>query len=404
MNDLENQPEKPNFIYIGGAILALIGLALSLYATLHHIDVRAHGATDATCNINQTFNCDDVALSDYAEVFGFPMGIYGIGFFAGMLILLGTSFFKEEFQPDNFKTYAFLAVTGALISIGLFILSLSSIGVICPTCVGVYVTCIAQAGLVIANRSFFPIGIDTKALSNGATYPIAALAVAAIGYSFLKPTPTRNFTPDNPQKENPTVSRDESMLDFTLFNFPISKSAYAGLGEDYRKGSDDAKVVITEFADFECGSCRQISSTLTQLSKDFGDKILITFRNYPLDNKCNKKMSRSFHKWACDAAIIARCAGRHGKFWPMHDKIFQEQANLSGKNLTSWAKEMGLSEEQISACRSSKDILAKIQDDISLGDKAGVTGTPTLYINGRQVIGGRELNKLRNTIQKILGE
>ena len=403
MNELDSTSNRSMALYTVGALLAVIGIILSLYATFHHIDVKNSGVTDAACNINQTFNCDDVANSKYSEILGFPMGILGIGFFGGMLLLLGTSFFKEEFEADNLITYTLLSYLGALISIGLLLLSWFSIGVICPTCVGVYVTCFAQAGLVFILRGQVPGTASLKAFGNGATYPVAALAAAAISYSFLKPTPS-NFTRDDPQIELARKALENQPLDFTSHNIPLSKSAYAGLGEDYRLGKDDAKVVIQEFADFQCGACKQASASLKKLREEFGTQILIVFRNFPLDSSCNKNIQRKFHESACDAAIIARCAGRKGQFWPMHDQIFANQSRLSATNLTTWAKSRGLSDAEIKECRNSKDILAKIKEDIDIGERIGVTGTPAIFINGRKVVGGRDIDTLRSIVLEQLSE
>lgn len=404
MSTSDKASENSVKVYIFGSIIALIGALLSAYALFHHIEVRATGATNAACNISDTFNCDDVAKSEYAEILGFPMGIYGVGYFLGLLILLGTAFFKKEFEHDNLQTYKALCILGFAISVGLFFLSWTKVGAFCPTCIGVYSICTLQALFVWAQRHHLPQGFSSKGLSNGATYPIAALAACAIIYSFAKPTP-RNFRQDLPQMDiSPNEAENQTILDLTTHDIPLATSAYSGLGEDYRQGGSQAKVVITEFADFECPACRHAFQTLKQIKATFGDQVLVVFRNFPLDKACNPSISRNIHEYACEAAVMARCAGRIGKFWPMHDKIFANQAQLSSSILTEWAQELGLSDSQISECKGSQDILEKIKQDIKVGEKVGVTGTPALFINGRKVVGGRNYETLRSYISQKLNE
>ena len=101
---------------------------------------------------------------------------------------------------------------------------------------------------------------------------------------------------------------------------------------------------------------------------------------------------------------MSRCAGRYGKFWKMHDTIFDNQGDISSENLAIWAKEVGLNQEQIFECKESQDILNKIKEDIAAGQKAGVQGTPALYINGRSVVNGRDYSALRERITTLLNE
>ena len=393
--------EKQPLLIWGGIVLALVGFALSLYATIHHLELKASGVTDAACNINSAFNCDDIARSKYSELFSIPLGVFGVGYFLGLVLLLAVGFFKDEYHHDNIQTYGIFAAAGVVVSVILGIIAATAIGVGCPTCIGVYIVCFLQLGLVFIHRAHIPTDFSIKSFSNGATYPLIVTAFALIIFSFMKPAPT-NFTRDDPQTLD-NMTKGASMAP-KAEQIPLSKSAFSGLGEDYRSGGDNAKVIINEFADFECPACRGAYQTLKRIKQQFGDQVLVVFRNYPLDNSCNPAMQRSLHQYACEAAILARCAGRYGKFWPMHDKIFDNQSKINSATLASWAKELGLTDPQIAECKESKDILQKIQDDLKVGTRVGVQGTPSIFINGRQVTGGRDFDSLRETIFSMLND
>ena len=173
------------------------------------------------------------------------------------------------------------------------------------------------------------------------------------------------------------------------------------IGDSPTKGNPDAEIVMLEFSDFQCPSCKRMNLTLKSLIKSYGNQILLVYKNFPLDNKCNPSMPGPMHQLACDMATLARCAGQYGKFWQYHDLVFDNQQSASPALLRSWAKEVGLNDEQIKTCLSSKSIIDKIRDDIQIANKLGVNSTPTFYINGYKFV-GRGANALKLEIDKIL--
>ena len=142
---------------------------------------------------------------------------------------------------------------------------------------------------------------------------------------------------------------------------------------------------------------------LKQLKSEFGDQILVVFKNYPLDKSCNDNIKRKFHEYACEAALAARCAGNNGKFWPMHDMIYDNQISLGSENLRKYAERFGVDRATLKECLTSADLVAKIKDDITLGNKLGVESTPTLFFNGRKMSGGRSIELMRAEINNLLG-
>ncbi len=384
---------------VASGILSATGLGLSLYSLIHHLTVRASGSTDAACNINATINCDAVAMSPYAEPFwGIPLGVFGMGFFLSLLVLLGLGSRKSKTAIDHQIAYGAFTLAGVLVSLGLGALSWFSLGLICLVCFGVYGVCLVLAGLVLVQRkTIFANGTLAKVLNGTWSGAIAVVAVV-LAFQVLKP----QFAPKVANSSNkppvPTLSKEKTEV-------ALSLSAYAGLGEDYRKGSDQAKVVIHEFADFQCPACKQASQTLDDLQKEYGSKILVVFRNYPLDNSCNSSITSSMHEFACKAAVFARCGGQYGKFWPAHDLLFKNQMDLSDQSLKTWAtKDLGLTEEQWVTCQKSPDILNKIRDDVAIGNKLGVDSTPTIVINGRKVLGRRDAESLKTLIEEELAK
>lgn len=390
-----NTNTSKNSLPILGIIFAILGLGISIYALQHHLEVKESGHTQALCNINDTFSCDDVAKSEFSEdPWGNPLGLYGISYFLGLLLLLVAAMVKEEYRKDTLPTYAVMCGLGVLVSVVLFSISKFKVGALCLSCIGVYTVTLIQALVAVFLRKELPKPWSVKGIYNGGFYMLLALLACLAAFQILKPMPQGNFTPDIPK------SAEEVQNILTNMDLPpikVDRSQYSGLGEDYRKGSDDAKVTIVEFADFQCPSCQRASQTLRMLKEEFGDQILVVFKNYPLDSSCNKNVSSSYHKLACKSAVLARCAGQYGKFWEMHDKIFENQSKIDDNRLELWLRDLGISKSQQDVCLASQDILNKIKADIDQGTQLNITGTPAIFINSMPVA-SRTYDALRSEI------
>ena len=384
-----------------GLVLAVVGIALCLYSTFHHLQVHANGHTDAACNINATFSCDEVALSRYSEVMGIPLGIFGLGYFSALALLLIMALSEGKAAAEHLYAYSALVIIGVLTSLTLGGISASVLGTFCTVCIGIYLITLVQLGLLVAGRrAIIPPGFSFKAATNGLTSAAIVVAAVVAGYNFLKPAHQPEHL-DLPQSAG-VGPKNVLQISPKAEDIPLSKSAYSGLGEDYRKGGDQATVVVEEFADFQCPACQHLAKDSEQLHQEFGDKVLFVFRNYCLDQSCNSSIPAKMHEFSCKASVMARCAGQYGKFWPYHDLVYGNQRDINLARLKEWALQLGLTQEQIDNCWTSKDLLAKVQDDIALGNKLGIDSTPTVYINGHKVVGGHAIEDLRQDLNDAM--
>jgi protein-disulfide isomerase len=157
----------------------------------------------------------------------------------------------------------------------------------------------------------------------------------------------------------------------------VSSETYA-TSDDPSFGSRDAKIVIVEFSDFQCPFCKEASAVVNQIKKNYSDRVLFIYRDFPIE---------SIHPQAVTAAAAAACAHEQGYFWEMHDRIFENQSDLSEDNLKRLAIQVGLNSIQFGSCFDGRKYFSEIESDFQDGLNAGITATPTFFINGRMVEG-----------------
>ncbi len=139
------------------------------------------------------------------------------------------------------------------------------------------------------------------------------------------------------------------------------------------RGSPDAPVVIVEFSDFQCPFCRKIQPTLKSLLVKYDGRVSLGYRDFPL---------RGMHGEAELGAESSRCAGEQGKFWEYHDLLFENPDKLNRNALLELARNLKLDEKQFDSCLSGGKFRPQVEQDLQDGIRAGVMGTPGIFING----------------------
>jgi protein-disulfide isomerase len=161
------------------------------------------------------------------------------------------------------------------------------------------------------------------------------------------------------------------------------------------RGSASAAVTIIEFSDFDCVPCASVASTLTSLQKEYGEKIRVVFRQFPLTYK---------HPRAQKAAEASLCAHDQNRFWEFHDTMFGNQADLSTDGLKATARSLKLDTAAFDACLDSGSFIDSVNKQIDEGYSTGVKVTPTIFVNGRMLVGNRDSLEIRKLIDEELGK
>jgi len=144
--------------------------------------------------------------------------------------------------------------------------------------------------------------------------------------------------------------------------------------DDPFKGPANAKVAMVEFSDFECPACGTAYGVIKQIAADYDGRIKIVYRDFPLTQ----------HTFAFKSAEAGNCANEQGKFWEMHDIMFENQSALTISSLKKYAADIGLNTEQFNSCLDSGKYAAEVSGDIADGASFGVAATPTFFINNKK--------------------
>jgi protein-disulfide isomerase len=165
--------------------------------------------------------------------------------------------------------------------------------------------------------------------------------------------------------------------------------------EDHFQGAKDAAGTLVEYGDYECPHCGSAYSIVKRVQKHFGKELRFVFRNFPL---------QQIHPHAESAAETAEFAGAHGKFWEMHDALFENQQRLDAPLYSELAREMKLSPEELEQALEEGKYKSRVRDDFSGGVRSGVNGTPTFFINGKRHDGPFDYQSLVQAIEGAIGD
>jgi protein-disulfide isomerase len=162
-------------------------------------------------------------------------------------------------------------------------------------------------------------------------------------------------------------------------------------GRDHIRGPADAAVTLVEYGDYECPYCGAAYLIVKEVQARMGDRLRFVFRNFPISTS---------HPHAERAAEAAEAAAAQGRFWPMHDLLYENQQRLGNEDLHGYAERLGLDPERFDRELTQHVHAGRVHDDFLSGVRSGVNGTPTFYINGTRHDGSFDTETLLTALQR----
>ncbi len=172
-----------------------------------------------------------------------------------------------------------------------------------------------------------------------------------------------------------------------VLTMPVSED------RDHIQGPADAAVTLVQYGDYECPYCGAAYPIIKEVQARLGERLRFVFRNFPITTS---------HPHAEQAAEAAEAAATQGKFWPMHDLLYENQKNLRDRDLRAYAERLGLDVELFDEELAGHVHAERVREDFMSGVRSGVNGTPTFYINGVRHDGSYEIETLLAALERGL--
>jgi protein-disulfide isomerase len=357
------------------AALALLGLGVSIYLTQHYYEVRNGSAGfHALCNLGASMNCDAVAASSYADLLpGFPLSSFSAGWFLAMFVIALIA--RNPFwRRESLRLALALSSVGVVFSVIYFGIMAGVLHTYCLFCLVTDALTLLTFGLVVSLKpegfsQHKPEAAKWKTLGGVSA---AALLVAVLGLRVLD--------------ESSLTSSDISQKARAVLDTPVLSVAS---GPEFPSfgAAVGAPVTVVEFSDFQCPFCRLGSFIVNSVIQKYPTQVRVVFRNFPLDNGCNRKMDHPMHAYACEAAKTVICANKQGKFEPVYQTFFENQTSFAPGRLQQLAQEAGADATRLNTCIADPDTSAAISRDVEEAANLNIESTPTFYINGHKMAG-----------------
>ncbi len=358
-----------------GALLSVLGFGISVYQTWHFYGLRSGtGSLQAICNLGERMNCDQIAASRYAELaFGIPLSSAAAGWYIAILILLAFAFDPKRLRAVSRVLFG-MGVAGVLVSAYYLAIMLFAMNTFCVFCLAIDAINLALLGLTWKLKQ----SADPKT----SVKPYLGWAVAAIVVTTLA-------MKGMDRSSRISESEIEQLSQLVLEKAPLSIQ----VGPDNPTfGDPNAPITIVKFSDFQCPFCRVGATMVHGLLASHPGRVKVVFKNFPLDASCNRAMTHSPHLQACEAAKLANCAHRQGKFEAAFNRFFEQQEELSKITDPTKVRQLlegrgGIDLVALDACMKEKLGETTVGQDVEEAIRLDLSSTPTFFINGRKIMG-----------------
>jgi protein-disulfide isomerase/uncharacterized membrane protein len=364
---------------LGVAALGAYGAGLSAYLAVQHKIAMAGGSS--VCNINDVLNCDVVNTSEWSEVGGLPIAMFGLAFYAALTVV-GVQAWRDRPGLDRAAVFTLaLAIPGLGVSLFLGVVSLQ-LGAFCILCVTTYVI---NALLVVAGAQALRGEPFLEQLPSALTgYKDRSLPLALMGavvggmlgfYLFESAKLPASAQAIEAVSEGKAESADYGRL-YEQVSGKVNLHGY-----EPAWGKPDAPFTVVEFADYQCPHCAMMAKELKSVAGELPE-MRVLYKHYPLSNICNDRIPSSGHTESCMASAAAVCATQQGRFWELNAQLFENQAVLNKENIRFMAQQQNLDMAALDACMSDEATSDRVRSDVAHGWEAGVMATPSLFVKG----------------------
>ncbi len=420
---------RKNIVWIVIFVLTLIGLGVSIH--LLQIDYNVHFQSGYTpeCDFNETISCSKVAESEHAFLFGIPVASWGIlGYLLVILYMLFNR--KKEYLLSNLTIFYAIFSIGSLYWFLIAKIVLKAVCIYCNTTYfinwGVFALLVVW-NIIYRKENKFCIITEVKRFFGFTVYQIpiySIIVIVIVMFSYI-------YFPRQMERicKNTTCSgfgsckvlygKTECVCNkgyFTKDNECLNLNTL--LDKTYPHGNFDSKnwkatagstlenaIEIELFSDYECPHCEKLEENLKKVLENYPNVRLVR-REYPLDHNCHplvKGTGKTFHLNACNAAYFAKCAGKLSNlFWQACGYLHHNRKSLSMDSLLSYSEMFGIDKKKMESCMKSDEVKEAVFQDIKLGLKHKIQGTPAFIVGGELYSGALSYEDIKEIITSLM--
>ena len=391
-------------------LMALIGIGVSgKLLSIHNRFSTGQASLTETCSLGGSMGCASIAVSQYSDIAGVPLAAIAMGYYFTILFLGIWAW--RNYQAANEPLYVsfFLSTLAAIVTVVMFTISNYVLKQFCQWCAVLWMVNLAiwpllvkQLGLGWGNA----LASNAELLGGGkvnlrrervlGSLGFGALCVAVFAIIGLA-SKGLNAAP----KADGSLIKDYESAPIVM----LPAEAYGGSRSKGFQSQSGAPVMeLAELADFQCPACRMAAQFLKPFLLKHGDKVRLTFHNFPLDGACNPFAPNGMHNMACPFAKAGLCAAKQNKFWDFHDQVYDRQEEgLTNGMIDEIVEKIGLDKPALDACLNDPQLKSELERDMQLGELVNLEATPTLIINGRKLRGVHspaEMEELLDYLEK----
>lgn len=364
-----------------------LAVIVHIYLAYHYYPIRfGFSSGPSVCSINATFDCDAVAASQYSAFLDVPMAMWGAATNAVIFVLVLLQWWGWTEQPERLRRWSLILITGTVVAsvvMGALSLKLHNYCLFCMTAYVLSLIAFICYRSTLQEPFFASIFDDIPALfseSRGILIGIAAIpALAFIGHRVLM--------------ESFGVTEIDRVVQSSITEWKSAPKIDLTVAPALAEGPsrEQAKLVISEFADFRCHHCKNAYPSLDRFAKNHSD-VRLEFYNFPLDGECNE-MVPDKTGISCRLAYSVMCAEKQGQGWGMHHGLYEDQEVINDpagapmqqldEQIKKVADGLKLKTEELFKCMSDPSTIDAVRLQAKQGVAAKIQGTPTIFVDGR---------------------
>ncbi len=376
-------------------ILTFVGLLLSIkLACIYYVANYEKYALSSFCSINDFVDCDGAARSTVSQFWGIPLAYWGIFFYLTVLFLTVVDYFKKfrifKFLEVFKNSMSYIGTLGTVAFICSMVLAGLSIFKIHKLCILCFITYFIDLfiAVVACSGKFKQLVEDFKTtfvdfIAGAKQYTKTFIVLVILATSFLTYSGvTYSFVPH--------IKKQKAILKYRDMKF----NPYRVKGNTL--GAENADIVIELYSDYVCPICYMENIMLHEAVKDFSN-IKIVHHNLPFDKECNPYITVNMHPNACFMAKGALAAGKQGNYWEMGSLLYENQPTRM-EDMLKLADQLGFNKDKFVQDMESETTAKEIENELVNANNLGIDSTPTIYINGDQVVGIKPYYELKDLL------